>query len=330
MTLRGACFCDEAVSLFYKEIASLRSQHHVIIVCSVQIMKKPSYPLAIAEAVLVNMIWATSFIIVKLVLDEISPLTISGLRYFIGALILLPFMLREKSAPMSVKTWGMLLVLGTAQYAIGNGAVFWSLEYLPATTVAFLMGTITISTLIGGIFWLKEIPTTMQVIGIVVTLLGGTLFFANGMQAGEKIGIAIFFIGMLGMTYFSLVGRKVARAGAVSTLQLTGVPLLLGGIVTLLVAIPLEGIPSASPSTWGLVLVLAAVNTALGYFLYNHALQVLTAFQMNAVLNLTPVWTAVFGFFLLDERLGWMQMLAIAVVISGVMLVQIKKKERIA
>ena len=290
-------------------------------------MKKPSYPLAIAEAVLVNMIWATSFIIVKLVLDEISPLTISGLRYFIGALILLPFILREKNPKISSKMWGTLLILGIAQYAIGNGAIFWSLEYLPATTVSFLMGGITIATLIGGVFWLKEIPTKMQVIGIAVTLFGGTLFFANGMEAGEKLGLAIFFVGMLGITYFTLAGRKIAREETVSTLQLTGVPLLLGGIVTLLIAMPLEGIPSASPSTWGLVLVLATVNTALGYFLYNHALQVLTAIQMNVILNLTPVWTAIFGFFLLDERLGWMQMLAIAVVISGVMLVQIKKKE---
>ncbi len=289
-------------------------------------MKRPSYPLAIAEAVLVNMIWATSFIFVKLILDEISPLTISGLRYFIGALILLPFMLREKGEPLSIKTIGLLLVLGIAQYTVGNGAIFWSLEYLPATTVSFLMGTITIATLIGGVFWLKEIPSSMQVLGIVVTLLGGTLFFAGGIEAGEKIGLMLFFIGMLGITYFTLAGRKIARAGTVTTLQLTSVPLLLGGIVTLLIAIPIEGIPSASPTTWGLVLVLAAVNTALGYFLYNHALQVLTAIQMNIILNLTPVWTAIFGFFLLDERLGWMQMLAIAVVISGVMLVQIKKK----
>jgi drug/metabolite transporter (DMT)-like permease len=289
-------------------------------------MKKPSYTVAIAEAVLVNMIWATSFVIVKLVLNEISPLTISGLRYLIGAIILLPFIFREKRKPFSANTWITLLILGIAQYTIGNGGIFWALEYLPATTVSFLMGSITIATLIGGIFWLNEIPSKTQIIGIFVVLVGGTLFFAEGIEAGEQIGLAIFFIGMLGITYFSLAGRKIARAGTVSTLKLTGVPLLLGGIVTLLIAIPIEGMPSASPTTWGLVLVLAAVNTALGYFLYNHALQVLTAIQMNIILSLTPVWTAIFGFFLLDERIGWIQMLAIAIVISGVVLVQIKKK----
>ena len=290
-------------------------------------MKKPSYPLAIAEAVLVNIIWSTSFIIVKLVLDEISPLTISGLRYLIGALILFPLMLREKNGRLSSKMFGILLVLGIAQYTIGNGAIFWSLQFLPATTVSFLMGSITVATLIGGIFWLKEIPTKIQFIGVFVALIGGSLFFSGGIAAGEQIGLIIFFVGMLGITYFTLAGRKIARVGTVTTLQLTSVPLLLGGIVTLLIAIPIEGIPSAPPATWGLVLVLATVNTALGYFLYNHALQVLTAIQMNIILSLTPLWTAIFGFFLLDEHLSWMQMLAIAIVIVGVMLVQIKKKE---
>ena len=289
-------------------------------------MKKPSYPLAIVEALIVNLIWASSFIIVKMALEDFGPITIGGLRYFIGALILLPFMLREKSAPISAKMWGWLLLLGVSQYTVANVAIFWSLKYLPATTVSFLMGTITITTLIVGVFLLKEIPSKMQTIGILVSLGGGALFFAKGLQAGETLGLLIFGIGLIGFTIFGVLGRKFAKAGTVSTLRLTTIPLALGGVITLLFAIPLEGIPSAPLSSWGLILFLAAVNTAIAYLLYNHALQILTAFQMNIALSLTPVWTAVFGFFLLDERLEALQMLGIAVLIAGVMLVQMRKR----
>lgn len=291
----------------------------------VQLLKKSSYPLAIAEALLVNLIWSSSFIIVKIALSDFGPLTIGGLRYFIGAIILLPFMLREKSAPISGKIWGRLLLLGISQYSIANVAIFWSLKYLPATTVSFLMGTITLSTLIVGIFLLKEIPSKMQTIGILVTLCGGALFFAKGLQAGEMIGLIIFGVGVIGFTIFGILGRQLARQRTVSTLKLTAIPLALGGAITLLVAIPLEGIPSAPPTTWGLILFLAVVNTAIGYALYNHALQVLPAFQMNIALSLTPVWTAIFGFFLLDERLVPLQMIGIGVVIAGVILVQMRK-----
>ena len=288
-------------------------------------MKKPSYPIAIAAALLVNLIWSSSFIIVKIALTDLGPLTISGLRYFIGALVLFPFLLREKQTPLPKKTWGLLLLLGLSAYAIGNGAMFWSLKYLPATTVSFLMGALTITTLIVGIFLLKEIPSTMQIIGVIVTLGGTALFFAKGMQAGETLGLIIFGIGVIGFTTFGILGRQLARTGSVSTLRLTTIPLALGGGITLLAAILLEGIPSASPSTWGLILFLAVVNTAIGYTLYNHALQTLNAFQMNIALNLTPVWTAIFGFFLLNEQLERLQMFGIAVMILGVILVQMRK-----
>ena len=289
-------------------------------------MKKPSYPIAIAEALLINLIWSSSFIIVKIALDDFGPITIGGLRYFIGALILLPFMLKEKSAPLSTKMWGLLLLLGISQYTIANVAIFWSLKYLPATTVSFLMGTITITTLLVGIFFHKEFPSKMQTIGIFVTLGGGALFFIRGLHAGETLGLIIFGIGLIGFTAFSILGRQIARAGLVSTLSLTTIPLMLGGVITLLIAIPLEGLPSAPPKAWGLILILSVVNTAIAYLLYNHALQIMTAFQMNIALSLTPVWTAIFGFFLLDERLESLQMLGIAVMIAGVMLVQMRKK----
>ncbi len=289
-------------------------------------MKKPSYPLAIGEALLVNLIWASSFIIVKMALEDFGPITIGGLRYLIGALILFPFMLREKSAPLSGKIWGWLLLLGLSQYTVANVAIFWSLKYLPATTVSFLMGTITISTLLVGIFFLKEIPSKMQTIGILVTLGGGALYFAKGLHAGETLGLILFGIGLIGFTLFGILGRKFAKAGIVSTLRLTTIPLALGGVITLLIAIPLEGLPSAPLSSWGLILILAVLNTATAYLLYNHALQILTAFQMNIALSLTPVWTAIFGFFLLDERLKTLQIFGIAVLVAGVMLVQVKKK----
>ncbi len=289
-------------------------------------MKKPSYPLAIIEAFIVNLIWASSFIIVKMALNNFGPLTIGGLRYFIGALILLPFMLREKNTAISRKMWGWLLLLGISQYTIANVAIFWSLKYLPATTVSFLMGTITIATLVVGIFLLKEIPSKLQGIGILITLAGGALYFVRGLQAGEMLGLIIFGIGLIGFTIFGVLGRKLAKAGAVSTLTLTAIPLALGGIITLIIAVPLEGIPSAPLSSWGMILFLAVVNTAIAYLLYNHALQIMTAFQMNIALSLTPVWTAIFGFFLLDERLEALQMLGIAVMIVGVMLVQMRKK----
>lgn len=284
---------------------------------------KPSYPLAILEAVFVNIIWASSFIFVKLLLKDLGPLTIGGLRYFIGFLVLLPFMLRKgRLDALPRRMWLRLLLIGLSAYTIGNGAMFWSLKYLPATTVSFMMSMITLLVLFGSILWLKEIPTLLQTVGILVTLGGTALFFLVGLKPGEPLGMAILSIGLISFTLFGVLGREAARGQKVDTLSLTAIPLALGGGLLLLVALPLEGLPHASPGTWGLVLWLAAVNTALGYILYNHALQVLTAFEMNVMLNLSPLWTALMAWFLLSERLLLWQWIGMVIVVVGVALVQ--------
>ncbi len=286
--------------------------------------KSPSRLVALLEGIIVNIVWASSFIFVKMALADLGPLTIGGLRYFIGFMCLLPF-LRRRHFALTRRQWLYMGLLGLSAYTIGNGAMFWALQYLPATTVSFLMGVITISVLLGGILWLKEIPTWFQGIGILVTLGGMALFFSPGLKPGEPLGLAILSIGLVGFTLFGLLGRHVARNRNVETLSLTAIPLAIGGGLLLAVAIPLEGLPNASLGTWGLVLWLAAINTALGYVLYNHALQSLSAFEMNVLLNLSPVWTALMGWLLLDEILTTLQVAGMIVVILGVMLVQKRK-----
>jgi probable blue pigment (indigoidine) exporter len=290
-------------------------------------MSKPPTPLvALVEGVIVNLIWASSFIIVKIALTDLGPLTIGGLRYFIGFLCLLPF-LRRRHFSLTRRQWLSMGLLGLSAYTIGNGAMFWALQFLPATTVAFLMGVITILVLMGGILWLKEIPNWLQTIGILITLGGMALFFSPGLKPGEPLGLAILAIGLIGFALFGLLGRILARDRQVDTITQTAMPLAIGGGLLLAVAIPLEGLPSAPPGTWGLVLWLAAVNTALGYVLYNHALQSLSAFEMNVLLNLSPIWTALMGWLLLDETLTTLQVAGMVVVILGVILVQKRKAE---
>lgn len=287
--------------------------------------KHPSRLLAALEVVLVTMIWATSYVFGKLTLAELGPLTMAGLRFFGGFLILLPWLLRRngrKAFTLPKTQWIHLALLGLCCYLIGNGAMYWSLRLLPATTVSFLMGWITLLVLVGGVIWLKERPTGRQLAGIFVALAGLMLFFSGGFQRGEPQGLAVITIALLGFAAYGLLGRRAARDRMTDTLTLTAVPLAVGGGALLLIALPLEGWPQASPLTWGLVIWMAIVNTALGYVLYNHALQTLSAFEMNVLLNLSPVWTALFGWLLLGEVLTPWKWAGMLIVFAGIALVQ--------
>jgi len=280
--------------------------------------------LAIGESVLATAIWASSFVFVKIGLENMGPLTIAGFRYFLAFLILLPFLVRKGTTrkQISRRLWSRLFAIGISAYTVGNGALFWGLTYLPATTVSFLMSLSPLIILMGGAVWLKEIPTRWQVFGVIVSLLGSVLFFSSGLQSGEPIGIVIVFVGLIGFMLFGILGREIAKGKQLDTLTLTTIPLAIGGGFLLLIAFPLEGMPILSTKSIGIVLWLAIVNTALAYVLYNHSLQILTALEMNVMLNIAPLGTALLAWWLLSERLGFVQIIGMLVMIIGVILVQ--------
>jgi drug/metabolite transporter (DMT)-like permease len=84
----------------------------------------------------------------------------------------------------------------------------------------------------------------------------------------------------------------------------------------------LEGIPSLSLPLLAIVLWLATASTALAYLLYNHALQRLSAIEMNVMLGLSPFATALFARLVLSENLSTIQYLGIGVAVAGILLVQ--------
>ena len=285
---------------------------------------KPSPRLAaILEALLVSIIWASSFVVVKLGLDDLGPLTIAAFRYFGAFLILLPFLARRLPDIWRItpRLWLSLLVAGLSSYTIGNGAMFMALKYLPATTVSFMMSVTPLLVLFSGVIWLREMPTRWQVVGVFTSLTGSVLFFFRGLAGGELRGLVFALLGTLAFTVFALVGRAMAR-DRMHTLILTAIPLGLGGGALLAVALPFEGLPVMTPRAWMVVIWLALINTALGYVLYNHALRILQALEMNIMLNLTPLGTALLAWMFLGERLSPLQWAGMLIVILGVFLVQ--------
>ena len=99
-------------------------------------------------------------------------------------------------------------------------------------------------------------------------------------------------------------------------------PLAVGGGSLLIVGWAVEGWPTATLEGAAIVGWLALVNTAIAYLIYNHALQRLTALQMNLILNLSPFVTAGLAFLLLGERLTLLQGIGLVVAIVGVAVAQ--------
>ncbi|MGB2983846.1 MAG: EamA family transporter [Candidatus Bipolaricaulia bacterium] len=284
---------------------------------------------AILETLACALIWGSSFVAVKVALRYTGPFTIAGLRYFIAFLMLLPWVLLRTPRPLAVvRQHGIRFALmGLTQYTIGNGALFYALRTISATTGSLALCLIPIPVLLLAIVRLKERPRLFLIIGMAGAIGGGILFLSRGMEvAGNALAWGALLVSTVSFSVYPVLGREVARDRSVSTLPLTAIPLGIGGGVLLVIAAALEGIPAMPLHAWGIILGLATVNTLLAYLLFNHSLQRLQAVEANVMLNLSPVGTALIAWGALGERLLPIQIAAMLVVVAGATLVQWRRK----
>lgn len=268
-------------------------------------------------------IWASTFVLAQIAVEEIGPITLGGLRFFFAGLILVVY-LRTQQFNFSTLHghWWQLFALGILSFTIGNAATYFALQYIPSTTVSLMMSFITPIVLLFGILWLKEMPGGLQYLGVGIALLGTVLYFHPSRIPVANPGFLMLLLGLFGFAGYNVMGRHVARSGKVHYLAQTAFPLLFGGAVLLVGGLIVEGMPIFSLRLVFIIIWLTLVNSILGYILYNQGIQHLTALKTNVILNLSPFFTAIIAWILVGDQLALIQVAAISVVFIGTFLVQ--------
>ncbi|HZW05149.1 MAG TPA: DMT family transporter [Anaerolineaceae bacterium] len=285
---------------------------------------------AVLQALFVTFLWSTSWVLVKIGLEDIPALTFAGLRYTLAFLVLLPFALRAGLAAalrrLTRRDWLLLVVLGLFYYSITQGTQFLSLAYLPAVTLSLLLTFTTPVVAIAGVRLLGERPTPAQWFGVLLYLAGVLLYFYPvQLPQGQLIGIGIGLIGVLSNAFSSIMGRSVNRGGQLDPLTVTVTTMGIGGLILLAAGLTTQGLPPLSPLHWGIILWLAAVNSALAFTLWNLTLRTLSAME-SSIINSTMLFQiAILAWVFLAERLNWQQAAGMIVAVAGTLIVQLKR-----
>lgn len=279
---------------------------------------------ALGLGLLASFLWASSFVIIKVGLTYIGPLSMGGFRYFVGFLILLPIMLRPNhhtAWPSSWRVWLQLTVVGVAAYPIANGLLYWGLTQITPTTSSFLFNLTPFLVLALGILALRELPALGQWAGMALIAAGIVVFFALPLGQGETIGVIATIGAALAFAWYNVQARALARTGRLGSITLTALPLGIGGALHIAFALLVEGPPRWDPLALLVVVWLASFNTALAYTAWTRALGALKAFELSVLMTVMPAETALIAWLALGEDFPVHKLLGIALVIPGVLLV---------
>lgn len=280
------------------------------------------------QALLVTFLWSTSWVLIKLGLsDDLPPLTFAGLRYTLAAVVLAGLLVasptrRRQLASTSWPVRGRLIALGVVMYALTQGAQFVGLDLLPAATLSLLLSFTPVVVTLGAVGIAGEGAAGRQWVGMAVAAAGAAVYLGPDVGVTSALGLSVGLVGLASNAGASLLGRVVNRDASLSALVVTAPSMAVGGTLTLVAGVLVDGLPRLTPATWGIVVWLAVVNTAFAFTLWNRTLQSLTATESAAINNTMLVQIAVLAWLVLGEDLAIVQWFALVVVSIGIWLVR--------
>ncbi len=292
-------------------------------------MRPPNRLKAILVSLLVVVIWSSSWVLIKIGLREIPALTFAGLRYFMAFLVLLPFLLqrqvKQQIREFSRGDWKLVILLGLISYFIAQGAQFLSLDYLPATTLSLMLNLTSVFVTFSAIFLIKEVPTPIQIIGLVINLIGIFIFFfPEGFSGYSPLGFIFGIICLLANGVATILGRKLNYQGRLNPIAVTLVSLGIGSTLMLGIGLLWQGLPPISVQSLVILLILAIVNTAFTFVAWNYTLQTLSAMESSIINGMMLVFITIFSWIFLGESQSLKGVIGLFLALIGAIIVNIR------
>lgn len=297
-------------------------------------MKKPSRIKAVLLAVLVTIIWSTSWVLIKIGLADIPAMTFAGLRYVLASLLFFPLLvkkdIREQIKRLSKREWAVMVLLGVVLYTVGQGGQYLGLAYLPSVTVSLILNLSALFVAFVSSITIKEKLNWLQWIGVILNLAGVLIYFnpANNPLQGHWLGWLFAVLCLLGNSVGSIIGREVNRSARIHPIVITGISMTIGSALMLVTGILWQGLPPLSAQSIWIIVILAVINTAVCFTLWNYTQQTLLATESAILNNTMLVYISILAWIFLGEKQSLVGIVGLILALAGAMLVQIQLKKQ--
>ena len=254
-------------------------------------MTRSSLPLShVLLALAVVAVWGTNFVVIRIGLDHLPPLTFAVLR-FTFALLPAIFFLKRPAVP-----WANLAAYGALIGAGQFGLLYIAINGYISPGLASLVVQTQVFFTIGLAMWLnKERVRSFQIVALALAAGGLVVIVAHNSDASATpLGLALILAAAAswaGGTAFSRAAGQVNMLAYVVWASLFSVPPLL--VLALIFEGPtamIEGVRAADAATWGAVLWQSVGNSLFGYAVWGWLLARHPAATITPMAMLVPVF----------------------------------------
>jgi len=276
---------------------------------------------ALLTLVILILIWAYSWVVMKQVLQYAGPFQFAALRFTGGAVVLFVVLLikRQSLRPTPFK---LTLMVGLCQTTAFQALSQWALVSGDAGHTSLLAYTMPFWAVLLAWILLSERPDRPQRIGLILAAVGLLCVLEPWQGLGGLFSAFLAIIGGISWALGVVFTKRMFQLHSPSTLAFTAWQMLLGALVlcAIALAVPAPAVDWTPQFIMGLAYsVLPA--TSLGWFLWAVVVQRLpTAVASLSSLGV-PVTAVLLGWVVLHERPGGMELVGIVFIASGLLAV---------
>lgn len=276
------------------------------------------------------LIWGTTWMFIKIGLDDLTPFFSLGLRYLAaGAVLGIYLLISEKKITFEKQHFKLIIYITFLNFMIPYALVYWAEQYIYSdlTCVIFAMMPVNV-TVLSIIFIKTEKYSIQDYTGIFIGFTGILLIFSETLFSGA--GLHLY--GMLAVYMSSFLGAIITiilkkYKDYYHPLRINFFPVLLTGIIVTIFSLLTENIGDNKFTASGIfsIFYLAVFGTVIAFGIFYwlvHRIK-LTLLASNALI--TPVIAIASGWMMLSESLSAVQIFGTFFVLTGIFLTARRK-----
>jgi drug/metabolite transporter (DMT)-like permease len=269
-------------------------------------------------------IWSSTWVAIKIGLEDLPPLLGAGIRFALaGAGLLAVARLMGRSLRTDPR---LAAVLALLPFAAAYGLIYWGEQYVPSGLAAVLFGVMPLySAMLAAVMLAGEPLRARLLLGIAIALAGLSLAFGESLELGDGRYALAAAIACAAAPLASAIGNVAIKrsGGPLDAVVLNGWAMLAGGALLLAVS----ALAEAWEVTWsaravGSIAYLAVIGSAVPFVTLTILLRELPAVTMSYVTLLLPFGALAFGAALYDEPVTAPAVAGAALVAGGLLVAQ--------
>ena len=283
--------------------------------------------LAYAGLVLAMLLWASSFVALKIAFRRYDPMVVIFGRMVVASLCFAPFIPGFRTTVLSLRRdLRPLLFMALCEPCLYFLFEARALELTTASQAGMITAMLPLMVAVGARIVLGEELSVRTVIGFVIAITGACWLSAAGEPTADSpnplLGNFLEFLAMVCATgYIICLKRLTAHY---SPFFLTAVQAVVGTVFffpflffpTTVLPVQVHPLPALA------IVYLGAVVTLGAYALYNYGVSRIPVSRASVFINLIPVFTVLLGAVILGERFSFYQYVASGFVFAGIYLSQ--------